>query len=85
MDRVFVDTSAWFAYTNRKDPEHIAVRDFVRGYRGRLVTSNYIFDETVSLCRFRLGHDAATVVGSVLMHPDEIDMIHVRPEDESTA
>ena len=27
MERLFVDTSAWFAYANRKDPDHAAVRE----------------------------------------------------------
>jgi len=85
VDRIFVDTSAWFAYANRGDRQHRVVGNFVREYQGRLVTSNYIFDETVSLCRFRLGHEVARVVGGVLMDPNDVDVVRVTAEDERTA
>jgi len=42
MERLFVDTSAWFAYVNRKDPEHDAVRRVLEEFPGRLLTSSYI-------------------------------------------
>lgn len=85
MERVFVDTSAWFAYANRRDPQHLMVSEFVSEFQGRLVTSNFIFDETVSLCRYRLGHDAARIVGGVLTQPDEIDLVRVTNQDERSA
>jgi uncharacterized protein len=49
MERLFVHTSAWFAYANRKDPDHADVRKVFQGFEGRLATSNFIFDETISL------------------------------------
>ena len=85
MDRLFVDTSAWFAYANRKDPDHAAVRDVFRESEGRITTSNFIFDETISLCRYRLGHAAATRVGSVLLDTNTVDLIRITPEDEQAA
>lgn len=85
MERLFVDTSAWFAYANRKDPEHAVVRDFFSGFRGRLITSNFVFDETISLCLYRLGHKAAQRVGSVLQAMETVDLIRVTPEDEQAA
>jgi uncharacterized protein len=85
MERLFVDTSAWFAYTNRADPEHRAVRDTLRKAAGRLVTSNFVFDETVTLCRYRLGHKAAAEVGAVLREHDAIDLVRVGADDEREA
>ena len=85
MDRLFVDTSAWFAYANRKDPDHHAVGDVLKGFKGRLATTNFVFDETVSLCRCRLGYRAANSVGSALLDSETIDLIRVTPEDEQTA
>lgn len=85
MDRLFVDTSAWFAYANRKDPDHAAVRDVFRESEGRITTSNFILDETISLCRYRLGHAAATRVGSVLLDTNTVDLIRITPEDEQAA
>ncbi len=85
MERLFVDTGAWFAFANRKDPDHDAVRAILNGFQGRLVTSNYILDETVSLCLYRLGHQAAVSVGSVLTDPHEIDLVRITAEDDRTA
>ncbi len=53
---VFVDTSAWYAYLNRADPDHTAVANFLEGFSGQLVTSNYVFDELITLVRMRMGH-----------------------------
>ena len=49
MAHAFVDTSAWFAYVNRLDPDHTRIRSVFQTFQGRLVTSNFIFDETVTL------------------------------------
>lgn len=85
MKRLFVDTSAWFAYANRKDPEQAAVRAVFRQFDGRLTTSNFVFDETISLCLYRLGHAAAVKVGAVLLDAETVDLIRVTPEDEQAA
>ncbi len=85
MERLFVDTSAWFAYANRKDPQHSRVGETLRVFPGRLIITNFIFDETISLCLYRLGHQAARSVGSVLLDPDEVDMVHITIEDERAA
>ncbi|MBN1240254.1 MAG: PIN domain-containing protein [Gammaproteobacteria bacterium] len=85
MQRVFVDTGAWFAYANRIDESHSAVREAFTGFRGRLVTSNYVVDETISLCLYRLGHDAAVRVGSVLLDSQTVDTMRLTPEDERAA
>lgn len=85
MERLFVDTSAWFAYANGKDPDHARVRRVFREFGGRLATSNFIFDETISLCLYRLGHDAARRVGSVLQDSGTVDLIRITPQDEQAA
>lgn len=85
MERAFVDTSAWFAYVNRKDPDHRPVRDAIRKHAGRLVTSTYVFDEIVTLCRYRLDHKAAVRVGGVLLDASSVDLVRVTLDDELAA
>jgi predicted nucleic acid-binding protein len=85
MERLFVDTSAWFAYANRKDQDHAIIRAALADFEGRLVTSNFIFDEILSLCLYRLGHAAAERVGAALLDPDSVDLIRVSIEDEQAA
>ena len=85
MERVFVDTGAWFAFINRKDPDHAAVRRVLRQHEGRLVTSNFVFDETVTLCRYRLGHAVAAQVGTALLDTATADLLRLTADDERAA
>jgi predicted nucleic acid-binding protein len=82
MAHAFVDTSAWFAYVNRLDADHTRIRSLFQTFQGRLVTSNFIFDETVTLCLYRLGYRVAAMVGEVLLDPTVVDLIRLTPEDE---
>ena len=85
MIRIFVDTGAWFAYANRRDPDHKRVRHQVRAFQGRLVTSNFVFDETLTFCLYRLGHRVAAKVGATLQRPDVVDLVRITPEDDQQA
>ena len=85
MRRLFVDASAWLALTNRADEAHEAVRSALGAFVGRLVTSNHVFDETVTLCRYRLGHAVAAQVGDTLLDTEAVDLVHVTPADERAA
>jgi hypothetical protein len=85
MEHAFVDTSAWFAYANRHDPDHTRLRTALQTFQGRLVTSNFIFDETVTLCLYRLGHQVAAAVGAVLLDAAVVALLRVTPEDEQSA
>ena len=85
MKRYFVDTSAWFAFVNRRDADHRAVRAIVADLEGRLVTTNYVFDETVTLCRYRLSHTIALEVGRTLLDPNAVDLVRTTADDERAA
>jgi hypothetical protein len=52
---------------------------------GRITTSNFVFDETLSLCRYRLGHAVAAKIGAVLLDTGTVDLIRITPEDEQAA
>ena len=49
------------------------------------MTSNFIFDETVTLCLYRLGHQVAATVGAVLLDPTIVDLLRLTPDDEQRA
>ena len=80
MLRLFVDTSAWFAFANRDDPDHKTVATLLGKPRGRLITSNFILDETVTLCLYRLGHSVAEKVGRVLLDSASVDLLRITPK-----
>jgi predicted nucleic acid-binding protein len=84
-EQVFVDTSAWFAYVNAADPDHRRVREVLDEPVGRLVTSSYVFDETVTLTQARLGHRRAVAVGRTLLDQAVVELLRVTAPDERTA
>ncbi|MBI5210157.1 MAG: type II toxin-antitoxin system VapC family toxin [Elusimicrobia bacterium] len=85
MKRAFVDTSAWYAFCRADDPDHEPVAEALERWDGRLVTSNFVFDETVTLAAVRLGHKAACKVGEFLRDRGAVDLVRVTPEDEEEA
>ena len=59
---VFVDTSAWIALTDRSDQYHkVATQIYTRlkRERTRLVTTDYVLDETITRLRYDSGHGQA--------------------------
>jgi hypothetical protein len=82
---VFLDTSAIYAYINLKDPDHPAVTKAVSECKGKLVVSNYVFDEIVTLVSARLGHAAALQVGTILMNAVQIERAWITQRDEMNA
>lgn len=81
MKRVFVDTSGWYAYARGDDPAHDGAREALERWEGRLVTTDYVFDETVTLARARLGDAAAARIGEALLDPGVVELVRLLPED----
>jgi predicted nucleic acid-binding protein len=81
VKRVFVDTSGWYAYVRRDDPAHEGASAALQRWEGRLVTTDYVFDETVTLARARLGSAAAEKIGETLLDPSVAEIVRLLPED----
>lgn len=84
MERAFVDTSAWIAFVDRDAGEHEAVRKTISMLQGRIVTSNFVFDETATHCRRDLGHRVAVACGERL-RGRLVDLVRVTAQDEDAA
>jgi predicted nucleic acid-binding protein len=85
MKRVFVDTGGWYALVDGKDPDHSEVRACLNNHQGKLVTSNFVFDETITLLRYRLGWDVANEVGENLRGGNIAQVHRITPADEDAA
>ncbi len=85
MERVFVDTGAWFAFFNAADPDHDAVADVLLEWQGRLVTTDYVLDEVITLVRYRVGHAEACNVGAVLRSGDIAALLDIEHRDRDKA
>ena len=58
MERVFVDTSAWYAVADARDPDHPAVSAFMQSNPLPLITTTYVLDEMLTLVKARFVHSA---------------------------
>ena len=85
MKRVFVDTGAWYALVDANDPDHGRVTECFREFQGRLVTSNYILDEILTLTRYRLGWPVAHRLGTQLRFSRLSRLERISLKDEETA
>lgn len=85
MTRIFVDTGAWYALVDARDPHHDLVVESMREYRGHLITSNFIFAETLTLARYRLGWQVAHRLGERLRDLRLTRLERVSPKDEEAA
>lgn len=85
MKRVFVDTGAWYSLVDRNDPDHTPVAQSLAQWKGRLLTSNFILDEAVTLVRYRLGHEPAARLGEVLASGSVARLVRVGGVDEARA
>jgi predicted nucleic acid-binding protein len=80
---LFVDTSAFFALADGQDGNHARARRALSRLSrdGReLVTTTYVFDEIVTLVRYRLGHKSAKALGERILASTWCRLIDVTEE-----
>lgn len=80
-----MDTGAWYALIDRRDPDHGTVVPSLQANRGRLVTSNFVMDETLTLLRYRLSWEAAQAFGEQIRAGALARTIRITPADEDSA
>ncbi|HVX22574.1 MAG TPA: PIN domain-containing protein [Acidimicrobiales bacterium] len=87
MSTVFADTGAWIALLSRDDRRHAPT---VHRYRqlleqgDRLLTNNYVVDETATHLRYRLGLPAAVDFRAMVQAAAEAGRVRVAWVDERT-
>jgi len=86
---VFLDTGLYYALQNQRATQHDAALSAfnvtLSGTYGTVYTSDYVFDETVTLVLSRTGrHEEARTVGQRILghgdYPDAVDMLFVGRE-----
>lgn len=78
---VFVDTGAFLAYRNKKDKYHEVslklFRDALKGKYGQVYTSDYIYDEALTLALVKTNNIAVVMdISDVILSP-RIKMVFV--------
>jgi predicted nucleic acid-binding protein len=89
--RLFVDTSAFLALEDRDDRNHESAVEFRNSLQNGgtpyklLYTTNYIFDETITLFRAELGHTAAVSFGEGIKSSKLVTILWISQELDTKA
>jgi len=74
---LYVDTSAWYGLIDRRDVDHERLADVVQrhvGDGGRLVSTDYVLDESLTLARARSGSRAAFGLMDLVQQTSALDL-----------
>jgi predicted nucleic acid-binding protein len=78
---IFVDTSAWYALSSVRDANHLEAKRFLASVRERLVTTDYVIDETLTLFRSRGENQHAIAFGTEVIDGSFAEIITVDNKD----
>jgi len=84
LSPVFLDTSFVLALEDADDQYHRQALAYWRGFQKRpqpLVITSFVFDETLTLVRRRLGHAQAKAIARRLLVSPSVVVVHVGEED----
>lgn len=81
---IFADTGAFLAYRNRRDKYHETAlklfRDALKGKYGQIYTSDYIYDEALTLALIRTNNLAIAMDIAEVIRSPRIKMVFVDTE-----
>jgi uncharacterized protein len=80
---VFVDTSGWYALIDRRDASHGVTKDAVERLireGARLVTTDYVIDESCTLAKARAGSESALRLLDLLNGTAALDLEWIGPD-----
>ncbi len=82
---IFVDSGAWFSLLVKDDPDHQNARAWFDNNNDRLILTDYILDETLTLLRARKQHKHAIELGEAILNQDRADLVFLNLEDIEAA
>ena len=85
QNKIFVDTSAWYAIIDKNDRDHALAATKIQVLDRPLVTSNYIFDEILTLIKTKLGFTVAVPFGQKLWNQEISALVRITEDDEERA
>lgn len=77
---IFVDTGAWLALYNKRDQNHKTARKAARYLKDNkiaLITTDYVFDEAVTVIRMKVGHMEAVTFGNSLLNSKVVNIVEI--------
>ncbi len=77
---MFADTGAFYALADRRDPAHERARAWYSTSTAALITTDFVFAETMSLLTKRVGKPVAVAFGRGLREGSRVRVHEVPPE-----
>ncbi len=78
---IFIDTSGWFAGIVPTDSDHSVAADWFTSNEERLVTTDYVIDEVLTLFRARGEHARAMTLADRFFEGDLTEVIYLTEDD----
>ena len=78
---IFVDTGAWYARYVVEDIDHPAAVAWFNAPPDRLLTTDYVIDELLTLLKMRGYPEIAYTIGAPLIAGEVCKLQHVEPKD----
>ncbi len=75
---IFIDSGAWFALLVKNDSNHQAAEKWFDANNERLITSDYILDESLTLLRIRGLHQQASMLGQGLLANRLAELVYLK-------
>jgi predicted nucleic acid-binding protein len=75
---IFVDSGAWYALLVMNDSNHQAAEQWFNANNERLITSDYILDESLTLLRRRGLHHQASMLGQGLLANRLAELVYLK-------
>lgn len=88
MEVIFIDTSAWIAIYDKKDKYHIKAKSILeklKKHKKKLITTDYIFDETLTAANSGVGYNFAVKIGEIILNNTVAEIIDLEKEDKKEA
>jgi uncharacterized protein len=85
MKLLFVDTGAFYALADRRDPAHERARSFYEACNRPFVTTDFVFAETMSLLTKRLGKHTAVRFGAGIRRSSRFRIDDATPQVREAA
>jgi len=85
LNRVFVDTSAWYAAAAEDDASHARAVHLLSEHAGRLVTTDHVLVETWAVARSRRDRSLADDLVKIIMGRRIVEVLMATPDDILTA
>lgn len=80
MESVFVDTGAWLSLYDKRDQNHQSAKKaatYLKDEKVHLITTDYVFDEAVTIIRLRVGHKEAINFGNSMLKSRIVKIVDI--------